>query len=402
MEKVAPRPGIDYRDKAFVRDPFSFYKKMRRDYPVCLLGEDGNHFAISKFDISKQILGDYETFLSGSDVIGRPAWVEDKFKRDLFILTMEPPTHTKYRALVNKAFMPKVLASLEPFIRTAAEGLVAQLAGRSRFDFLGEFSLPYAVAIIGQITGDQSQSVEQLRAWTRLVDQNSYMTPDQAHITALQDATMRQYAVYDRIIAERRRNPKPDLLTELLEAEIGGERLSDLDIRAALDLFVSAGFQSSALLLTNSVRILARRPDLLEILKNNPEHIPSFIDEVLRFDSPAQSLLRHAAFDTEVNGIFVPKGALISIFIGSANRDEERFVHPEEFDIFRKDIKKQIGFGHGVHTCIGAALSRLEVRVAITAIVENFAGIECVDESELNWTNTLSIRAIDALPIRFI
>jgi len=93
---------------------------------------------------------------------------------------------------------------------------------------------------------------------------------------------------------------------------------------------------------------------------------------------------------------------LISIFLGSANRDEERFTNPDSFDIFRKDIKKQIGFGHGVHTCIGAALSRLEVRVAITAIVEKFHRVECLNDEELGWTNTLSIRAIDALPVRFL
>jgi len=292
MGEVATRLNIDYRDEAFARDPFSFYKIMRHDFPVCLLGEVGNHFAITRYNDAKEILGDHDVFLSGSDVIGRPAWVGEKFKRDLFILTMEPPLHTKYRALVNKAFMPKVLAALEPFAHESAGTLLEQMRGEDWSDFLDHFSLPYAVAIISQITGDQSQSVEQLRAWTRLVDQNSYTTPDQAHISALQDATMRQYAIYDRIIAERRANPRPDLLNGLLEAEIGGERLSDTDVRAALDVFVSAGFQSSALLLTNSVYMLARRPDIFNVLKHDPSQIPNFIDEMLRFDSPAQTLLR--------------------------------------------------------------------------------------------------------------
>jgi len=401
MATEAPRPGIDYRDEALARDPFPIYKRMREEFPVCYLGAEGNHIAVTRYDDAKRILSDYEVFLSGNDVVGSPEWIEEEYKRDLFILTMEPPEHSRYRALVSKGFVPKILAALEPFIKNAAKQLIDQLRDKSSFDFLAEFSLPYAISVIGQITGDTAQSVEDLSSWTQLVDKNSFITPDQGHIEALQQAILKQYAIYDRIIAERKADLQPGLVTELINARVDNERLSDGNIRAALDLFVSAGFQSSALTLTNAVHVLSKHPTVFLLLKSTPELIPAFVDEVVRFNSPAQALLRHVACDTEIDGIHVPKGALVSIILGSANRDETKFNNPDEFDLLRSDIKKQIGFGHGVHTCIGASLARIEVGVAIGELVREFSSIECPGDSELSWTNTLSIRAIKSLPASF-
>jgi len=401
MATEAPRPGIDYRDEALARDPFPIYKRMREEFPICYLGGKGSHMAVSRYDDAKQILSDHETFLSGNDIVGSPEWIEEKYKRDLFILTMEPPEHSRYRALVSKGFVPKILAALEPFIQAAAKRLIDQVKDKQSFDFLSEFSLPYAISVISQITGDTAQSVEDLSYWTQLVDKNSFITPDQQHIEALQKAILNQYAVYDRIIAERRADRKPGLVTELINARIGDEELTDGDIRAALDLFVSAGFQSSALTLTNAVHLLSKYPDVFMLLKSKPELMPAFVDEVVRFNSPAQALLRHVSRDTAINGIHIPKGALVSVILGSANRDEMKFVNPDEFNIQRSDIKKQIGFGHGVHTCIGASLARIEVATAVGELVRYFSSVECPAASELAWTNTLSIRAIKSLPTKF-
>lgn len=402
MNKELPRLEVDIESSSFVRDPFPIYAQMRRDFPVCEIENRGQRRVfVTRYEDSKAVLSDHDSFRSASDVIAKPKGIEDRYKRDLFVLTMDPPEHTRYRSLVAKAFVPKVLVALEPFVTSVAEDLVENVLRKNSVDFLSAFSLPYTVAVIGQITGDTSQTVEDLRYWTELVDRNSDAVQEPEHAKALEAATAKQYSIYERIIAERRSNSRDDLISELLKVEIDGEKLTELNIRSALDLFVSAGFQSSAQTLTNAVYLLGKYPETFRTLKAHPDKIAPFVDEVLRFLSPAHSLLRRASRDTEINGVRVPANSLISVVLASANRDERRFENPEIFDIDRPDIKKQIGFGHGVHTCIGASLARLEVTIAIRCIVKHFNSVECADDENLEWFSTLIIRALHSLPVAF-
>lgn len=399
----APRPNIQFSDPEIARNPFPTYALMRDEYPVCQLEPDGR-YAITRYEDVTEALLRHDLFAAGSNVIGRPDWVEEEYKRDLFILSKDPPEHSQYRALVNKAFVSRVLDALVPYMRDTATALVKSLKerqkeGRSHIEFLSDFALPYAIAIINRITGDTAQTVEQLRRWTELVDKNTQERPDEAHVQALQAATKMQYDIYDRIIAERRREPRQDLLTELINAKIGDQQLTDREIRAGLDLFVSAGFQSSALFLANAIHLLANHPELRKSLAQSPEQIARFIDEALRLNSPAHALMRYTRAPVTFHGITIPEGQLVAIVIAAANRDERRFERPDSVDINRPHLKKQIAFGHGVHSCLGAALSRMEVQVALETLLAEFDSITCPPDSELEWTNTLIIRAIKALPV---
>lgn len=398
MPLDAPRPNIQFSDPENTRDPFPTYALMRDKYPVCRLEPDGR-YAITRYEDVTQALLRTDLFAAGSKVISRPDWVDDEYKRDLFILLKDPPEHSQYRALVNKAFVPRVLDALVPYMRIAAGTLVAGLRGRSNIEFLSDFALPYAIAVINRITGDTSQTVEQLRHWTELVDKNTQERPDDAHIQALKTATKIQFDVYDRIIAEHRREPQQDLLTELINAKIGDQQLTDREIRAGLDLFVSAGFQASALFLTNTVQILANNPGLSKLLAENPAKIPQFIDEALRLASPSHSLMRYTKQPVTLHGVTIPEGSLVTLIIAAANRDERKFKMPDTFDINRPHLKKQIAFGHGVHTCLGAALARMEVQVALEVLLAEFESITCPPDSELEWENMLIMRVLKALPV---
>jgi cytochrome P450 len=394
----APRPAIQLFDSEVARDPFPVYALMRDKYPICQLEPDGR-YALTRYDDVTQALLRHDLFAAGSKVIGSPEWVNDEYKRDLFILAKDPPEHSQYRALVNKAFVPRVLDALVPHMRLAASSLVAGLKGHSNVEFLNDFALPYAIAVINRITGDTSQTIAQLKNWTELVDKNTQDNPGEGHIKALQAATKIQNDVYDRLIAERRREPQQDLLTELINAKIDGQQLTDREIRSGLDLFVSAGFQSSALFLTNTIHLLANHPDLRKALARDPGKIPQFIDEALRLVGPAHSLMRYARVPITLHGVTIPEGALVAIVIAAANRDERKFERPDTLDINRAHLKKQIALGHGIHTCIGAALSRVEVQIALETLLAEFEQITCPPDSELEWSNTLVIRMIRELPV---
>lgn len=398
MPLDAPRPNIHLFDAENTRDPFPTYALMRDKYPVCRLEPDGR-YAITRYDDVTSALLRHDLFAAGSNVIARPDWIDEEYKRDLFILSKDPPEHSHYRALVNKAFVPRVLDALVPYMRSAARALVAGLRGRQNIEFLGDFALPYAISVINQITGDTSQTVEQLRHWTELVDKNSQERPDDAHIQALKAAIKLQYGVYDRIIAEHRKEPRQDLLTELINAKIGDQQLTDHEIRAGLDLFVSAGFQASALFLTNTVHLLANDPGLRKFMAENPAKLPQFVDEALRLASPSHALLRYAKEPVTLHGVTIPEGALVALIVASANRDDRKFERPDVFDLDRPHLKKQIAFGHGVHTCLGAVLTRMEVQVALEVLLSEFESITCPPDSELEWTNLLIMRVIKELPV---
>ncbi len=398
MSLDAPRPNIQFSDPENTRDPFPAYALMRDKYPVCRLEPDGR-YAITRYEDVTNALMRHDLFVAGSNVIGRPDWVDDEYKRDLFILSKDPPEHSHYRALVNKAFVPRVLDALVPYMRLSANALVENLRGRENIDFLSDFALPYAISVINQITGDTSQTVAQLRRWTELVDKNTQERPDEAHIKALQAATKMQYDIYDRIISERRQEPRQGLLTELINSRVGDQQLTDREIRSGLDLFVSAGFQASALFLTNTVHLLANDSALRKILADNPAKIPQFIDEALRLVSPSHALMRYTKQPVTLHGITIPEGALVAIILAAANRDDRKFERPDVFDINRPHLKKQIAFGHGVHTCLGAVLARTEVQVALEVLLSEFKSITCAPDSELEWTNLLIMRVIRALPV---
>lgn len=398
MPLDVPRPNIRLADPEVARNPFPTYALMRDKYPVCQLEPDGR-YALTRYEDVTEALLRHDLFAAGSSVFGSPDWIDDEYKRDLFILSKDPPEHSPYRALVNKAFVPRVLDALVPYMRVAATSLVAGLKGRSNVEFLNDFAFPYAIAVINRITGDTSQTVAQLRVWAELVDKNTQDRPDDDHIQALQAATKIQCDVYDRIIAEHRQEPQQDLLMELINAKIDGEQLTDRQIRSALDLFVGAGFQSSAHFLTNAVQLLANNPELRKSLAADPEKIPRFIDEALRLAGPAHALLRFARAPVTLHGITIPEGSLVALILASANRDERKFERPDTLDINRPHLKRQIAFGHGVHTCLGAVLSRMEVQVALEALLSEFDTITCPPDSELEWENMLVMRTVKALPV---
>lgn len=400
MTTVVPALNVDFSSREFAQNPFPTYEVLRKAHPVFFVEQD-QRYVLSRYDDVYHALLDHDTFAAASDIIGSPEWIEEAHRRNLFILTQDPPAHKISRDLVSKAFTPRILQALEAEIENIAEGLVNNIKPNREMDFLESFALPYAVGVISLITGDTRQNVDELRYWAQLVDKNTRERPADEHVEALIAATKKQYSIYDSIINERKSSPRSDIVSALLAARVDGRGLTDGEVRSALDLFVSAGFQSSALFLANCVLILAEQKSLFSELAvaEDQGRLAQFIDEALRFNPPAHAVLRRANRTVELHGITIPKGALVSMLIASANRDETIFDNADVFIPGRKNIKRHIAFGHGVHTCLGSHLAKIEVRVALKFLLEKFSRVDCC--GDVTWTNALVIRALQSLPTRW-
>jgi cytochrome P450 len=210
-----------------------------------------------------------------------------------------------------------------------------------------------------------------------------------------------QHSYYDEIIKQRRMQPANDVATLLARAEVDGERLTDQQLYTALNLFTVAGFQAPAQQLSMAVMLLARQPDLVAQLIREPTKISDFIEEILRFDNPTLGLLRQTTGAVEMHGATIPAGAGVALLIGAANRDPQQFPAPDRFELARANIKTHLGFGHGAHTCLGAALARLEMRIGLEVLLPYIERIELPNNTQLIWHSTFIGRLLRGLPIRW-
>ena len=370
------------------RNPYPTYDQLRTTSPLLRVPPPFNGWLVFDYESVKWVLNDHETF---SSRIPAPNW----------FIFFDPPAHTKLRALISRAFTPRMIAQLEPRIQELTEELLD--AAGSEFDFAAAFSIPLAMKVIAGMIGIPLSDWAMYSRWSDIILQLSYSRSggeeaersrrDFAAVTAEMDAYL------TAMIAERRANPRDDLLTRLIEAEVDGERLTQQEILGFFQLLVVAGQETTSDLLNNAVLSLLENPDQLALLRTEPELLPAAIEEVLRYRSPLQWMMRTPRRDVELHGAIVPAGAFVLPMIGSANRDPRVFADPHRFDI-RRDPNPHVAFGHGLHFCLGAALSRLETRIALTAILARFSTIELAITDPLPPRRALHVHGPDRLPLR--
>jgi cytochrome P450 len=396
------KTNIDFNAKEFRINPFPTYKKMRENHPVCQV-EPGGLWAISRYEDIQEVLQDHKTFSSsGYKTLLQPPWLDPNCKRGDFLVLEDPPDHTNHRALVNKAFVPRIINALIPLMTETSSMLVEKMAPGSEVEFVGQFSLPYIGKIIGRIVGtEDTQSLDELRTWVEYIETIPTMQPDDKSISDLEACLKRQNSYFEGIIQSRKESPGDDLVSELISAEVNGGRLSDDLLRQSLDLFVGAGLQTTVQAFNNSIIQLSKSPEIMEKLHHSPDLIPEFIEEMFRFNPSAHCLLRKTMDDVEVRGITIPSGSLVLIMLASANRDEAYFPDPDKFDMSRDNVKQNLAFGVGIHHCIGEALARLELKVGLEIILKKFSRVSCPPDDELEWVNSFAARGVTSLPVYF-
>jgi cytochrome P450 len=351
------------------RNPFPIYQQMRAVAPAFEIpGTD--MWMVLDHEGVKRALTDHESFSSS---ISRTQGHGFEW-----LLFMDPPRHTHLRALVLEAFTPRSIAALAPRVRELSGALVARLAGE--VDLVAAYAAPLPMMVMAEMLGLPPADWPRLRAWSDIImDLALTIVGDDAQASAAgarfdaADGEMRAYV--GALADERRGDPRDDLLTRLVVAEVDGARLTPDEVLRFVQLLLVAGTETTSNLVGNAVLSLLEHPGELARLRVAPALVPSAIEEVLRYRSPAQIALRATRRAVELSGATVPAGKLVLAVIGSANRDPRRFADPERLDVAR-DPNPHVAFGHGIHFCLGAALSRLEGRIALADLLPRLHGAE--------------------------
>jgi cytochrome P450 len=374
------------------RDPYPAYDRLRAHSPLFRAPPPFDAWLVLDYDGVKRVLGDPETF---SSAVPAP--------RNWFLFS-DPPGHTKQRALISRAFIPRVVTNLAPQIREFSRELLDAVIERGEMDLANEYAGPLAMKVIATLIGIPASEWVRFRKWSDGVLEISRTRSGSGEsaraFAAFQAVTGEMRDYLEVVVSERARAPKDDLLTRLVEAEVDGERLSSDELLGFFQLLIVGGQETTANLIANAILCLIENPDQLSRLREQADLLPSAIEEVLRYRSPVAWLMRTPKRDVELHGQVIPRGALVLPMIGSANRDPRQFPDAGRFDITR-DPNPHIAFGQGAHFCLGAPLARLEARIALADLLDRLDDIAPASEAPWEPRKALNVHGPERLPIRF-
>lgn len=309
------------------------------------------------------------------------------------MLNADPPDHTRLRALVGKAFTSRRVHQVRPAIERITDELLDAMAERDQADLMADFAVPLTIGVICELLGVPVEEREHVRSsWER---QAQLLSPRSAAALAQE-----QSAYLRKLLDAKREHPADDLLTGLVQAGDEGDRLTEDELVAMAHLLLMAGFETTMNMIGNAVVTLLRHPDLLAAVRADPDLLASALEELVRYDSPVcASMLRFTTAPVQLGDVTIPAGEYVLVSNQAANHDPERFADPDRLDFTRK-TEGHLGYGHGVHYCIGAPLARLEGRIAISRLLARFPGLAfAVPPEELQWLPLTFLRALISLPV---
>ncbi len=374
-------------------DPYPVYKRLRDEAPL-YYNERHDFFAVSRADDVERVLADHETFISGRGAI------LDFIRADLemppgMLIFEDPPVHTIHRKLVARLFTPRRVAELEPQIRAFAARSLDPIVGSGRFDFIADLGAQLPMRTIGMLLGipesDQVAIREQSDKGVRSKP-GEPIEPEEGFGSG---------AMFAEYIEWRAEHPSDDLMTDLLNFEFEDEtgtlrRLTREEVLTYTSLIAAAGSETTGHLIAWTGKVLADHPDQRREIVEDPSVVQGAVEEVVRFESPAQQFCRCVAKDVELHGTTVPEGSVMMAIMASANRDDRRVPDGDRFDIHRTGVHA-FSFGHGIHYCLGAALARLEGRIALEEILKRFPEWT-IDADNARMASSSTLRGWDALP----
>ena len=318
------------------------------------------------------------------------------------MLNADGAQHARLRALVGKAFAARRTEQLEPRIAELAAKLLDRVQRRGHMDVIEEYSLPLSIAVIAELLGIPSRDHQRFRAWSHVLVAPSTDSDRNERKTARLRPAMTDFVAYlGALCEERRRAPQDDLISTLLQAEDAGVHLSPEELYSMVLLLTVVGHETSVYLIGNCVLTLLLHPPALEQVRQAPELLPQAIEELIRYDCPVErATMRFAAEDIHLHGQVIRRGDAVSLVLAAAHRDPAAYDAPDVLDIDRADCR-HLGFGLGVHYCLGAALARLETRVALAALLDRLPGLRLgVAPAELRWVTNPILRAPRRLPVQ--
>jgi cytochrome P450 len=389
-------------DPALRRDPFPTYARARSEAPALVhSGLPIRLVSVFRYEDCQAILRDAQTWSSEFPLINQLPGQEGPPRRSM--LGTDPPEHTRLRSLVTKAFTPRMIQRLEPRMHEIANQLLDAALDQREVDLVQALTYPLPVTVIAEIIGIPAADREMFKRWSDEAVASLGLVflggPDPERAARQQRLfdSMREYFI--PLAEERRRHPREDLLTGLVQAEHEGSKLDFEEMLSMLVLLLVAGNETTTTLIGNAALELLAHPAEEKRLRDDPDLLPSAIEEVLRYASPVQFDPRRATRSVQLHGVEIRENDFVLSWLGSANRDERVFERPEVFDIGRAR-NTHLAFGFGTHYCIGANLARLEARVAVGALLARTKGFERRGDELLPLHPSPVFRAVTELPLR--
>jgi len=385
----------------FVADPYPQLALLRQEEgPVW--HEESQLFLAAKYKDANKVL---RTRTLGRIFTPREPeddWESFNYLHSDSILDSEPPKHTRLRSLVMKAFNPKRIEELRPDVERITNRLLgrvkSKLEDQGEFDLLADFAEPLPVMVIAELLGFPESDEHLLRPWSQAIVKMYEPSPTDEEKAAARKASDEFAAYVHRLMVERQKNPGSDLISELALVEEQGEKLSARELIATCVLLLNAGHEASVNGFGNGMVAAMKTPDQWRNVVADPRGLAeTAVDEFLRFDAPLHLFERTATEDTEVGGVVVPEGKKIAALLGSANRDESIFEDADKLNLSRSP-NPHIGFGAGIHFCIGAPLARMEMTTSLPMLLESFPGMKLAAEPSRR--PTFVLRGYESVPIR--
>jgi cytochrome P450 len=380
-------------DYAMHEDPYPTYARLRAEAPV-FYNEDLDFFAYARHADVLAAFRDVDHYSNAYGVSLDPAAFGPEAHRAMSFLAMDPPRHTRLRSIVGKSFTPRRVAAMEQHIRALAVAHLERVLAAGSFDFIADFAGLLPMDVISELVGVPPSDRAEVRRLADLLvhrEEGMHDIPQEGL-----DAALTLAGYYADMVAERRRREHDDLTWALLQAEIDGDRLSDDEVIGFLFLLVVAGNETTTKLLGNAWYWGWRNPDQLATPFGDPQRVSDWVEETLRYDTSTQMLVRVTRQPVRVQGVDIEAGRRILLLIGSANRDEAVFPAAERYDLDRS-TQDLVSFGSGRHFCMGAALARLEARVALGELVARVGSYE-IDEAGSRRVHSINVRGFAALP----
>lgn len=402
---MAAGPQFDPTDPAFRADPYPFYHQLRSADPVhwtepgfwmiTRYADAASILQDTRFGYPEHRTPDYTDYLIRQ---GQLSPLERLLS--FWMISKNPPDHTRLRGLVNKAFTPRVVEALRPRIQAIVDDLLDAVADKGRMDIMDALAYSLPITVIAELLGVPVEDRDRFRTWSDDLLGMIDIVPDPAKLSQGERSVEKFFDYFRALIAIRRKSPQDDLISTLSAVEEQGAHLNEHELLANLILLLAAGHETTTGLIGNGMLALLRHPESLVQLRSDPGLLRDAVEELLRYDSPIQFFGRNVLEDVTIDGKRIRKGQTVFIMPGAINRDPAQFPDPDRLDIARKE-NRHLAFGYGIHFCLGAPLARIEGQIAIGTLIQRMDNLRLDMGSVAQWRESLAVRGLKSLPVTF-